>query len=114
MCDRHMAQRACKQLCTKLTLTLAVLAADMHVCVDACVIPGCQSPQSHWRWTQLQAGGSPLGQTKAVALGPAQGCRRAAPFPALSPASGTALPASVSSLLTPASSSAPYRHSRCK
>ena len=90
------------------------LAVNMHVRANASVIPGCQSLQGHWHWTQLQAGGSPPGQPRAGALGPVQDCRRAAPSPAPSPASGTAPLASVFSLLTPASSSAPYRHWHCR
>lgn len=74
--------------------------------------PDGQSPPAHWRWILAPPGGCPPDQTGAVALGLAQGCRTAAPSPALSPASDTAPPASVPSLLTPASSLAPCQRWR--
>lgn len=75
------------------------------------ITPDGQTPPARWRCPR-----PPLGpdQPGAAALGLAQGCRRAAPSPALSPACGTAPPASGSSLLTPASSSAPCQHWHCR
>lgn len=90
----------------------------IHTCIcqssgAVMALPDGQHPLGRWRWPQPAAGGCPAGQGGPAGPGPAQGCRRAAPSPALSPASDTAPPASVSSLLTPASSAAPCRHWHC-